>query len=336
MMKRDKSEKDDFFVRGPKNLGRVNWKEQGHRRAVMACLVQGVYAMERDQKYKRQNAMAHPWWESFGFVLHRKLIDYDDSIISAIYEYPRIMPSAPKHIIAFRGTLNLHDVKLDLKLIVHCFHRTSRHDIASKAVCEIIDKKGTNVWLAGHSLGAAVAISVAKRLIRERATYLETYLFNPPYPCFQIEKIQSERVKLMIRGALCLGKAILTKELGKSCMDKESLKVLSKWVPWAFVNIEDYISMEYKGYFENRKKMENLGWGCIGRVSSTISFAQIIQPASGLDSDPTHLIPSARLSVNPCKSNCPIELFKLSHGIRQWWADGLHLEAQEFLYEDIK
>ncbi|KAK1257358.1 GDSL esterase/lipase [Acorus gramineus] len=307
----------------------------------MACLVQGVYAMERDQKYKQQNAMAHPWWESFGFVLHRKLIDYDDSIIGAIYEYPRIMPSAPKHIIAFRasafrGTLNLHDVKLDLKLIVHCFHRTSRHDIASKAVCEIIDKKGTNVWLAGHSLGAAVAISVAKRLIRERATYLETYLFNPPYPCIQIEKIQSERVKLMIRGALCLGKAILTKELGKSCMDKESLKVLSKWVPWVFVNIEDYISMEYKGYFENRKKMENLGWGCIGRVSSTISFAQIIQPASGLDSDPTHLIPSARLSVNSCKSNCPIELFKLSHGIRQWWADGLHLEAQEFLYEDIK
>ncbi|KAK1324494.1 GDSL esterase/lipase [Acorus calamus] len=192
MMDGDKAKKDDFFVTGPKKLGQVNWKNQDHRRAVMACLVQGVYAMERDRKYKR-HAMAHTWWESLGFVLHHKLMDVDDSIFGVIYEYPLIIPIAPKYIIAFRGTDNVNDILLDLKLIMHCFLQTSRHSIASEAVREILDKKGTNVWLAGHSLGAAVAISIAKQLIRERGMYLETYLFNPPYPSIPIEKIKSKR-----------------------------------------------------------------------------------------------------------------------------------------------
>ncbi|KAM0024115.1 hypothetical protein Hdeb2414_s0022g00611941 [Helianthus debilis subsp. tardiflorus] len=44
-----------------------------HRRSVAACLVQGVYILERDRQ--ASEALAPPWWNFFQFDLHSQLID---------------------------------------------------------------------------------------------------------------------------------------------------------------------------------------------------------------------------------------------------------------------
>ncbi|MFS7981678.1 hypothetical protein Hanom_Chr10g00953801 [Helianthus anomalus] len=48
-----------------------------HRRSVAACLVQGVYILERDRQENRQalEALAPPWWKwnFFQFDLHSQL-----------------------------------------------------------------------------------------------------------------------------------------------------------------------------------------------------------------------------------------------------------------------
>ena len=76
-----------------------------YRRLVIACLVNGVYILESDrqQNHDEIEALATPWWESFHFQLHHKLVDNNDSIFCAIYEYkyPNPAPSFPQYVIAF-------------------------------------------------------------------------------------------------------------------------------------------------------------------------------------------------------------------------------------------
>ncbi|KAK1257114.1 hypothetical protein QJS04_geneDACA017770 [Acorus gramineus] len=311
-------------------------EDSNDRRLAIACLVQGVYAMEKDRVNNQQsqsNALAPSWWASFGFVLHRELIDNTDcSIFGAIYKPSTPLSGAPKYIIAFRGSApTIHP----WKHIMSCFNQSPHphhHDIACKALRETLDSASNmsaDVWLAGHSLGSAVAISAAKRMVKERGAILETYLFNPPYPSLPFEKIESDMLRRMIRCSMDLATVVLE---GVGAMFGESEKefrALSEWVPWVFVNTKDSISMEYKGYFEHRKKMEAMGGAArsIVRVSTRNSF-MVLYPRmarSGLET--THLLPSARLVINTCGEDN-----RSLHGIRQWWLEDLELECKEFSY----
>ena len=38
-----------------------------------------------------------------------------------------------------------------------------------------------NIWIVGHSLGAAIAIVVARKMEREKIDKIEAHLFNPPF-----------------------------------------------------------------------------------------------------------------------------------------------------------
>ncbi|KAK1302043.1 GDSL esterase/lipase [Acorus calamus] len=310
--------------------------DSNDRRSGIACLVQGVYAMEKDRVNNQQsqsNALAPSWWASFGFDLHRELIDItDSSIFGAIYKHSTPLSGAPKYIIAFRGSApTIHY----WKHIMSCFNQSPHphhHDIACKALRETLDSASNmsaDVWLAGHSLGAAVAISAAKRMVKERGAILETYLFNPPYPSLPFEKIESDTLKRMIRCSMDLATVVLGGVGVASGASEKEFKALSEWVPWVFVNTKDLISMEYKGYFEHRKKMEAMGGAArrIVRVSTRNSFMDLYprMVRSGLET--THLLPSARLVIATCgEDNMNL------HGIRQWWLENLELECKEFSY----
>ncbi|XP_039169098.1 GDSL esterase/lipase At4g10955-like [Eucalyptus grandis] len=63
-------------------------KNADHVRSVIASLVKGAYVLERDRRGKREGsqALAPPWWETFGFQLKRILVDgADSSIFGAIF-----------------------------------------------------------------------------------------------------------------------------------------------------------------------------------------------------------------------------------------------------------
>lgn len=311
-------------------------------------MVQGVYILERDRHENRQGseALAPPWWKFFHFNLHRHLTDdADSSIFGAIYKFqppPSASHNSPNeslhYVIAFRGTSKKgdslsRDLQLDLHFVRNGLHRTSRFEIAIQAVRNTVAAAGNSpVWLAGHSLGSAMAMLAGKHMAKA-GIFLEAFLFNPPFVSAPIEKIKHKKVKHGIRIAssfVTAGLAAAAKvKHQKNRLKEEPFVALRDWVPCLFVNPCDHICSEYVGYFEHRKKMEEIGAGGIERLATQHSIGGLVMSMIGKESDePLHLIPSANMTVNLT----PSREFKKDHGIHQWWRCDLNLQSKIYKY----
>lgn len=317
--------------------------------SVAASLVQGVYILERDRQENRQgsDALAPLWWTFFHFQLLRPLIDdVDSSIFGAIYEFKPpstqgndTLYRSPRYVIAFRGTLTKshsvsRDIELDIHFIKQGLHQTSRSEIAIQAVRNTVATVGdSNVWLAGHSLGSAMALLTGKTMAKN-GMFIESFLFNPPFVSAPIERIKDERVKHGIRFAgsvITAGLTLAMKAKQNKDLTLDPFTALSAWVPGLFVNPSDHICSEYIGYFEHRRKMEDIGAGVIERLATQNSLGGLLMGAFGIgkESEALHLIPSASLTVNVTPTND----FKEAHGIHQWWKPDLCLEHKLYNYK---
>ncbi|XP_019446506.1 PREDICTED: GDSL esterase/lipase At4g10955 [Lupinus angustifolius] len=340
-------ERETFHLSGPLHLTYVLWDNPYHRMSVAASLVQGVYILERDRQEKREgsNVLAPPWWTFFHFQLLRPLIDdVDSSIFGAIYEFKPpssqnndTLDRSPRYVIAFRGTLTKsdsvsRDIALDIHLIRQGLHQTSRSDIAIRAVRNMIATVGdSNVWLAGHSLGSAMAMLTGKTMAKS-SMFVESFLFNPPFVSAPIERIKDEKVKHGIRFAgsvITAGLTIAMHAKQPKDLSVDPFAALAVWVPCLFVNPSDHICSEYIGYFEHRRKMDEIGAGVIERLATQNSLGGLLMSAFGKESEPLHLIPSASLTVNIG----PTHDFKDAHGIHQWWKPHLRLERKLYTYK---
>ncbi|XP_065858581.1 GDSL esterase/lipase At4g10955 [Euphorbia lathyris] len=343
------TEREDFSLSGPLHLTAVDWTNSHHRRSVAASLVQGVYILERDRQLKRlgPDALAQPWWEFFHFSLLRKLVDdVDSSIFGAIYEFKpsasqfnHTLDSSPRYVIAFRGTVTKpdsfsRDLELDLHIIRNGLHETSRFEIGMQAVRNVVATVGeSNVWLAGHSLGAAMALLAGKAMAKD-ATFIQVFLFNSPFFSAPIERIKDKRVRhgLRIAGSVItagLAFATTTKRTQQNRECADPFTALAEWVPYLFVNPGDHICSEYIGYFEHRKKMDEIGIGAIERLATQNSFSGLVMSVMGKESEPLHLIPSANLNINLS----PYRDFKEAHGIHQWWRPDLNVQSKLYKYQ---
>ncbi|KHM99892.1 GDSL esterase/lipase [Glycine soja] len=341
------SERESFDLSGPLHLTYALWDNAYHRMSVAASLVQGVYILERDRQEKRegQNALAPPWWTFFHFKLLRPLVDdVDSSIFGAIYEfrppssqYNDTLYRSPHYVIAFRGTLTKshsvsRDIELDIHFIKQGLHQTSRSEIAIQAVQNTVATVGdSNVWLAGHSLGSAMAMLTGKTMAKN-GMFIESFLFNPPFVSAPIERIKDERVKHGIRIAgsvITAGLTIAMQAKQPKDLSVDPFAALAAWVPGLFVNPSDHICSEYIGYFEHRRKMDEIGAGVIERLATQNSLGGLLMSAFGKESEPLHLIPSASLTVNVT----PSRDFKEAHGIHQWWKPDLQLERKLYNYK---
>ncbi|KAI4315538.1 hypothetical protein L6164_028336 [Bauhinia variegata] len=329
------SERENFDLSGPLHLTSIDWDNAHHRMSVASCLVHGVYILERDRQEKREgpNALAPPWWSFFHFQLFRPLVDdVDSSIFGAIYEFkpPAFQHNdtlyrSPRYVIAFRGTITKggsfsRDLELDIRIIRNGLHQTSRFEITIQAVRNMVAAEGdSEVWLAGHSLGSAMAMLTGKEMAKNNI-FLESFLFNPPFVSAPIERIKDEKLKLGLRVAgsvitAGLTFAVMSKQKRSSPIDT-TFTALSAWVPCIFVNPSDHICSEYIGYFEHRRKMEEIGAGSIERIATQNTISGLLKSAFGREySEPMHLIPSAKLTANVN----PVRDFKEAHGIHQWW-----------------
>ncbi|XP_051151195.1 GDSL esterase/lipase At4g10955-like [Andrographis paniculata] len=343
------SDRDNFYLSGPSHLAAVDWSNSEHRRSVAACLVKGVYVLEKDRQERRdwnQAALAPPWWEAFNFQPYKLLVDdeADSCLFGAIYQYTA-SPSnvnnsahqAPRYVVAFRGTIISgdafsRDIELNIHLIRNGLHQTSRFEMAIQAVRHVVATFGSsNVWLAGHSLGSAMAMLAGKHIAKTGA-FLESYLFNPPFFSPPIERIKNKNVKRGIRIAgsvITAGLALAVKKSSQSNRLDDSFVSLSAWTPCLFVNRADHICSEYIGYFEHRKRMEDIGAGGIERLATQHSIGALLLNAVGQPvEEPLHLIPSANLTVNRGRARC----FKDAHSINQWWRPDLHLDSKIYTY----
>lgn len=318
-----------------------------HRRAIAASLVQAAYILERDRQEDRQGpeALARPWWEFFHFELICKLVDDADfSIFGAIFEFKpptsvcnHTVANSPKFVLAFRGTITKkdsvsRDLTLDLHLIQNALHQTSRSEIATQAVRNVVSVAGSsNIWLAGHSLGSAMA-TVAGKNMAKNGVFLDTFLFNPPFFSAPIERIKNKKVKhgLRIAGSvITAGLSLALKAKQERPILQDSFALLSSWFPCLFVNPNDHICSEYIGYFQHRENMEEIGGGIIERLATQNSIGDLFLSACGRETEPLHLLPSANLTVNLSPSSD----FKTAHGIHQWWQPDLHLQTRKFSYK---
>ncbi|KAG5400215.1 hypothetical protein IGI04_014822 [Brassica rapa subsp. trilocularis] len=260
------SDREDFTLCGPSHLTNLDWANENHQRCVAACLVQGIYIVERDRQLQREGsqALASPWWDSFHFKLIRRLIDDADfSIFGAIYQLKpppqqedtaitTVESKAPRYVIAFRGTLTKpgsisRDLELDIHIIRNGLHRTSRFDIAMQAVGSMATSVGaSNLWITGHSMGAAMALLAGKTLAKT-GVYVKSFLYNPPFVSPPIERISNERVRsgLRIAGSLVtaglafsrtLKQAQQPLQLQERNLSEDPLKALSLWLPDIHVN----------------------------------------------------------------------------------------------------
>ncbi|CAH1451562.1 unnamed protein product [Lactuca virosa] len=337
------SDREIFELSGPLHLTTIDWTNPDHRRSVAACLVQGVYIIERDRQENRQPPLAPPWWQFFNFDLHSQLIDDADScIFGAIYKFKNpISESTPSYIIAFRGTLTKgnalsRDLELDIHIIKNGLHQTSRFEIAMQAVKNLVSGQTSksNIWLTGHSLGSAMALLAGKKMAKS-GILLDSYLFNPPFFSAPLENIKDQNLKHGIRIAssfLTAGLAVAaqirnTNQQRNNNTPEDSFLALAGWVPCLYVNPGDHICSEYIGYFEHRKKMEEIGAGGIEKLATQHSISGVFFNAIGKEShEPLHLLPSANLTINLT----PAVDFKEAHGIHQWWISNQKLETRVY------
>ncbi|KAG2670627.1 hypothetical protein I3760_14G094900 [Carya illinoinensis] len=253
---------------------------------------------------------AEPWWTSFNFHLDERLIDDDKCIFDAICKYNGKYASgdfdAPEYVIAFRGTLLMpetmrNDITLDFKCFFHKLEESSHFKLALNHVEHLVKaNRDRNVWLAGHSLGSAIALLVGKKMILNMKWYPKAYLFNPPFLSFvpsSIKMLENEKVKTGILGVRHMLRAGLTlaAEPRNLARMEEHLALLSPWTPHMFVNPADIFCVAYIDYFKSkdgaREIMKLAENNSIRNLVNHVVFQTDSKHA-------THILPSAHLIGN--------------------------------------
>ncbi|CAM0878865.1 unnamed protein product [Alopecurus aequalis] len=344
-------DEDDFEVSGPKHMRSksrlrgwkidIDWNNEEHRRCIAACLVKGTGVMEKDRiKCRIPGAamLAPPWWESFGFelteVFKTESIVNDQFTYGAIFElkaasWSRPHGAAPKYVVAFRGTMLVHpkvlqDLMQDTLVLFNALADNRRFKRTHKRVDELISGDGGgSVWLAGHSLGASLALEIGRNIMLKKGINVPTFLFNPPHvsPAPVINKALSEEHKTELYTGSYAVKFVLANVVpGHRKRTKELFEKLGPWAPELYVNPEDSICRGYIDYFVQRQLVHETHPRFASTATRTsyrdIFFFRTLRP---------HLLPSARLWTN---SSHRTE----AHGLRQWWQPDGDLELTKMRY----
>ncbi|KAI3971710.1 hypothetical protein MKW92_031686, partial [Papaver armeniacum] len=339
-----KQRSNDFEHSGLSRLSTVDWQDERYRRSVIASLVKGVYVLKDDHRRHRKgkDALAPPWWESFGFNLLDTFMDErDSSIFGAVYEYIATSNNyhdfkrAPRHVIAFRGTSRkqdtvLGDMILNIDILINKLHCRSRTKKAIQAVKNMVSEKGADdIWLAGHSLGAAIAMLAGKTLAKERI-FLQSYLYNPPFIAAPMEYIRST----MVKNGIFFSCSLITLWLAAILQDDQERKqsedlftTLSPWVPNLFLHPADTICSGYISYFKQREMFESCGLENIGRLVTRHSWQGLFMNAIGKKywSEELPLIPSACVTTSSCNLD--------PHRLSQWFTDDSVLDPKLYQYK---
>ncbi|CAL0307441.1 unnamed protein product [Lupinus luteus] len=335
-----------FHVSGPRNLTTLNWrdlitsswKDANYKRTVIACFIQAVYLLELDRQEKRtqENALAPNWWIPFKYKLKKTLIDErDGSIFGAILEWDQpaafgdlvlIRPSgAPKAVLVLRGTLlksptMRRDIEDDLRFLAwESLKGSVRFKVALDALKSVCDAYGgSNVCIAGHSLGAGFALQVGK-VLAKAGINVETHLFNPPSVSLAMslrnigEKAEFvwNRLKSMLPSS---SEAQVNNDGDKASIErpkswmprlssfglKDADFGVEKWAPHLYVNNSDYICCYYND--PGGKGKEKIG-----------------------DKENVGLIngqSAAKLFVVSKEK----QKFLEAHGLEQWWSSDAELQ----------
>jgi hypothetical protein len=225
----------------------------------------------------------------------------------------------------------------DIKIAAEVLHLSSAGKSVTRLLRAIVDKYGhQNIWVAGHSLGASLALEATRSLAIEGNIAIQTYLLNPPY--LTAGRVARKLMQGTLNGVGDLGNGVLRAfGMGNTCdiragtdkvanicqevtgkltrmarrtakspyaarMASESQKLLEiGYAPYLFVNRRDSICNAFIKHFQ-RRHHENTS------ISSEVS--QLVMPFA----KSVHMIPSAVLYINNRGKACCE-----AHNNHQWF-----------------
>ncbi|GLJ24841.1 hypothetical protein SUGI_0475180 [Cryptomeria japonica] len=192
----------------------------------------------------------------------------------------------------------------------------------------------------GHSLGAATAIAITRKLGKEERDKIEAHLFNPPFLSPRLpEVIFFKKVgkflldvdKGMHSNHLPLLETVYKKIEGarKWAQVSSGLKddtvlldfshdfiAIGNWIPNIYVNKNDFICSSYIRYF---KVMGRLYEKKVQSLHEHMKYIFCYEVAK--KRTPWHLLPSARLFIKETNKHC----------LQQWWSRDLKLEGKTYV-----
>ena len=247
---------------------------------------------------------------------------------------PHPNTSAPRLAIVLRGTIpyKVRDLLPDLKIAAELLQETDRFVSCLNLIWEVIQYfKNTNggsnemICIAGHSLGAAIALKVGIEL-KNRQTSIDTHLFNPPMLTFAsmltwkflpgkstpiintkddadvVHHRKSSRVGDLLQTALV--NVWKPEALSKEWNEFEKLH---DWSPHFYLNPSDLICLQYLKYYRKRHGNTTL----VNVVDPQVVITRLFgQKAKYL----RNVVPSADLYISHKFKRNPL----LAHSLKQW------------------
>jgi hypothetical protein len=219
----------------------------------------------------------------------------------------------------------LQDLMQDTLVLFNALAGNRRFKRTHLDVDNLISTGGGSVWLAGHSLGASLALEIGRNIMLNKGQNVPTFLFNPPHvsPAPVIDGVLDEEHKTGLYTASYAVKFALSNVLrGHRSRTKKLFQQLAPWVPELYVNPEDCICRGYIDYFVQRQRVSENHPRFASTAARTsyrdMLFFRTLRP---------HLLPSARLWTNSSQKMEP-------HGLRQWWKPdgGLALSNTSYVY----
>lgn len=318
----------DFNATGPKS---IDSNSPNVKRICMACLVNAAYILEiyRQRALGSNQPAASAWCEPFNYKLKQLLLSpVDGSIFGAVFVWNSLSalrhfqfhrPSVfPAIVIAFRGTIFspaniISDLRDDFNLILQQINKISRLNEALRITKQMVREYGVqNVFLAGHSLGAAIALKVG-RIMAEEGLNVDAHLFNPPF--FSLISVKDEKLGVFIHKIRESAAGRLAKGRKDNVHAQATFIALQKWFPNLYINVYDPVSSNYLYYFRARQS-----------VTAHTSIVNSVLYLLGRKPEPYHLLPSVNLLINSTGH----KEFKVAHGLYQWWSEDTQLQAERY------
>ncbi|CAL5072394.1 unnamed protein product [Urochloa decumbens] len=203
------------------------------------------------------------------------------------------------------------DMRQNLRILLNRQHLCGRFRHARERVGELLDSfvpsggGGGTVWLAGHSLGASIALD------------LRAFLFNPPHPS-PLSLLIGKAAKRVYTGSYyakhLLGKA-RTQHNGGTVREATAL---------AAVSVHAREGPHLQG-LHRLLRAAGARLPDMATSAATLSYRDMWHSLFGKHKERPHLIPSAVLWKNQSKDGD-------AHGLQQWWQPTAKLVLSHNLY----
>ncbi|KAG0605741.1 hypothetical protein M758_9G084600 [Ceratodon purpureus] len=305
-------------------------------RQIMVVLVHYVYFRDLEHRAERELAKALGYqdddaekagrehWQPIAYkdidpnVDAKKLKKLGLEILQPVAGDLHPNKNAPRLAIVLRGTLPLpqylRDFGSDAKIALEILTRSKRvmecQKLILKVIKDFLSRGGSQnqICMAGHSLGAAIALLVGKELVYAHGIHIDTHLFNPPLLTFaSIASGELSQISLS-RRSLRTSKMKLDAEW-------EKFKKLLDWIPHFYLNPSDIICLQYIRYYEKQHEVlteENVEKSKQARITR--------QPLKFFKKDVniiSNVVPSADVWISRKYKSNPV----LAHSLKQWHQD---------------